>query len=184
MPRNTISERDLKLTPVMAALAIVVSSSTSFGSEQIPRLGKPASVEHMTMWDLSIGQDGSNLPEGRGSVRQGEQLYNERCAACHGESGDNPRLPLAGGQGSLTDVVPQKTVGSFWPYATTLFDYTRRSMPYDSPKSLSNNEVYALVAYMLWLNDVLDEESVLDATSLAEIRMPNRDGFVSQWSHR
>ena len=143
--------------------------------------GRLATAEEIAAWNLNIGRDGRNLPTGNGSVPEGREVYAVRCAHCHGDDGQDARLPLAGGIGSLRNDVPLKTVGSYWPYATTLFDYTRRAMPYDSPKSLSDNEVYAVVAYMLALNGIVADNASLDAASLSVVRMPNRDGFIDRW---
>ena len=124
--------------------------------------------------------DGRGLPAGHGSVRQGQTLFGERCAACHGAQGEGGSADrLVGGQGTLATGKPVRTVGSFWPYATTLFDYIRRAMPYDAPQSLSADETYALSAYVLHLNGILPEDVELDAASLPKVRMPNRDGFTS-----
>ena len=147
---------------------------------QSPNLGKVASPEEIAPWDVSIGPDGANLPPGSGTPQQGEQVYLAKCLACHGERGSGkPNDQLAGGQGSLEPGhAPVKTVGSFWPYATTLFDYVRRAMPLNEPKSLRDEEVYAVVAYILRLNGVIGENDTIDAQTLPAIRMPNRDGFV------
>lgn len=147
---------------------------------QSPNLGKVASPEEIASWDVSIGPDGANLPPGSGTPQQGEQIYLAKCLACHGEKGSGkPNDQLAGGQGSLEPGhAPVKTVGSFWPYATTLFDYVRRAMPLNEPKSLRDEEVYAVVAYILRLNGVIGENDTIDAQTLPAIRMPNRDGFV------
>ncbi len=147
---------------------------------QSPNLGKVASPEEIASWDVSIGPDGANLPPGSGTPQQGEQIYLAKCLACHGERGSGkPNDQLAGGQGSLEPGhAPVKTVGSFWPYATTLFDYVRRAMPLNEPKSLRDEEVYAVVAYILRLNGVIGENDTIDAQTLPAIRMPNRDGFV------
>jgi len=147
---------------------------------QSPNLGKVASPEEIASWDIDIGPDGVNLPPGNGTPQQGEQVYLAKCVACHGEKGSGkPNDQLAGGQGSLEPGhAPVKTVGSFWPYATTLFDYVRRAMPLNEPKSLRDEEVYAVVAYILRLNGVIGENDTIDAQTLPAIRMPNRDGFV------
>ncbi len=147
---------------------------------QSPNLGKVASPEEIASWDVSIGPDGADLPPGSGTPQQGEQVYLAKCLACHGEKGSGkPNDQLVGGQGSLEPGhAPVKTVGSFWPYATTLFDYVRRAMPLNEPKSLRDEEVYAVVAYILRLNGVIGENDTIDAQTLPAIRMPNRDGFV------
>ena len=124
--------------------------------------------------------DGRGLPPGRGSAAIGRDVYTRRCETCHGPTGrEGPQDVLAGGQGSLTTARPQKTVGSYWPYATTLWDYIRRAMPFDHPGTMTVDEVYAASAYVLFLNGIVNEHDVLDETSLPQVRMPNRNGFVA-----
>ena len=124
--------------------------------------------------------DGQGLPEGRGSVQDGDKLYAETCAACHGEKGEGkPADQLVGGFGTLATSKPVRTVGSFWPYATTLFDYIRRAMPFNAPQTLTADQVYAVTAYILYLNNIVPENSVLDAPSLPKVAMPNRGGFTN-----
>ena len=132
------------------------------------------------MWDISIGPDGAGLPPGDGSPQQGEAVYAAKCLPCHGEKGSGkPNDQLVGGLGTLTGDRPAvKTVGSFWPYATTLFDYVRRAMPFNAPRSLSNDELYAVCAYILQLNGIIDDSAVMNAQTFAKVQMPNRDGFV------
>ena len=123
--------------------------------------------------------DGAGLPAGNGTAKQGKLLYERLCIACHGAGGlGNSGDQLAGAQMSLTSEWPEKTIGNYWPYATTLFDFIRRSKPMGRPGSLSATEVYALAAYLLYLNGIIAEEQPLDAASLAKIRMPNQDGFI------
>jgi cytochrome c len=151
------------------------------GAQQRLGLGTPITPEQIAPWDIDIAPDGSGLPPGRGSVAEGATIFAEHCAACHGPRGNEgallPALRLAGGQGSLGSPRPVPTVGSYWPYATTLFDYTRRAMPFNAPQSLSADEVYAVTAFVLHLNGLLAEDAALDAASLPLVRMPNRDGF-------
>ena len=141
-------------------------------------LGQTPSAEQIRGWDIDVRADGAGLPPGSGSVAQGQAIYQARCLACHGEKGEKGPAPrLAGGQGTLATKSPVLTVGSYWPYATTLYDYIHRAMPLDSPQSLTPNEVYAVTAYTLHLNGIVKADAVLDAQSLAAINMPNRDGF-------
>ena len=141
-------------------------------------LGQTATPEQIRGWDIDVRADGAGLPAGSGSVAQGQRIYEARCLACHGVNGEKGPAPrLAGGQGTLATKAPVLTVGSFWPYATTLYDYIHRAMPLDSPQSLSADEVYAVTAYTLYLNGIVGKDAVLDAGSLAKVRMPNRDGF-------
>ena len=141
--------------------------------------GRPASPEEVRLWNLDVLPDGTGLPPGSGSVARGQQVFAENCAACHGERGQGGVADrLVGGEGSLASAHPVKTVGSFWPYATTLFDYVRRAMPFPAPQSLSDDDTYAVVAYVLRLNGLVPDGTVLDRTNLPLVRMPNRDGFV------
>jgi S-disulfanyl-L-cysteine oxidoreductase SoxD len=162
-----------------AASALLVLSPAALA--QGPDLGRLATADEIASWDISIGPSGEGLPPGSGTPKQGEAVYAEKCLACHGEKGvGKPNDQLVGGRGSLSgDQAPIKTVGSFWPYATTLFDYVRRAMPLGAPKSLSDDEVYALAAYILQLNGIIGEDSVMDAHTLPKVQMPNRDGFIS-----
>jgi cytochrome c len=149
-------------------------------SAQSPQFGQPIAPVDIASWDISIGPDGAGLPPGRGSAAQGESIFVAKCQACHGEKGaGSPNDALVGGIGSLAPGKPPvKTVGSYWPYATTLFDYVRRAMPFQESKSLTNDEVYAVSAYILQLNGLLGANDVLDAQTLTGVKMPNRDGFV------
>ena len=162
---------------VLAASALAVVCSSAFADS--PNLCRVATPEEIAGWDISIAPDGAGLPLGSGAPKRGETVYVEKCLACHGEKGaGKPNDPLVGGRGTLIgDQVPIKTVGSFWPYATTIFDYVRRSMPLNDSKSLTNEEVYAVVAYILQLNGIIAEDATLDAQTLLKVRMPNRDGF-------
>jgi cytochrome c len=161
-----------------AAAALLFLSTAALA--ETPDLGRPASPEEVAVWDISIGPDGAGLPSGNGSPQQGEAVYVAKCLPCHGEKGSGkPNDQLVGGLGTLTGDQPAvKTVGSFWPYATTLFDYVRRAMPFNAPRSLSDDEVYALCAYILQLNGIIGEGTIMNAQTLAKVQMPNRDGFV------
>ena len=147
---------------------------------QSPDLGRAATPEEIAAWDISIDPSGAGLPAGGGTARQGEAIFAAKCAACHGEKGaGKPNDQLVGGGGTLGgDRPPVKTVGSYWPYATTLFDYIRRAMPLNESKTLRDEEVYALVAYLLQLNGIIGESDMMDAQTLPKVRMPNREGFV------
>ena len=146
-----------------------------------PQLGKNATeLTEQPAWNLSILPDGTGLPAGSGTATQGAKLFAIQCAGCHGPNGIGASAePLVGEVGSLTSDYPEKTVNSYWPYATTLFDYIRRSMPINAPFSLSSNEVYALCAYILSQDDIIDANLVMDAKSLPQVTMPNRDGFTA-----
>jgi S-disulfanyl-L-cysteine oxidoreductase SoxD len=168
----------MRNTLLVACSALVVGYGVALAEG--PNLGKAAGPEEIASWDVSIGPDGAGLPPGSGTPQQGEQVYFAKCVACHGEKGaGKPNDQLVGGQGSLgPGQAPVKTVGSFWPYATTVFDYVRRAMPLNAPKSLGDDEVYAVVDYLLRLNGVIGENDTMDAQTLPAVRMPNRDGFV------
>ncbi|HKA43979.1 MAG TPA: cytochrome c [Burkholderiales bacterium] len=144
-----------------------------------PNLGRSTTQQEIAAWDISIPPSGAGLPAGSGTVKQGEAVYVAQCQACHGPKGaGKPADALVGGVGSLATDNPVRTVGSYWPYATTLFDYTRRAMPATKPLSLSNDEVYSVTAYLLYLNGIIAENAVMNAQTLPQVKMPNRDGFV------
>ncbi len=168
-----------KFLRAAAPAALFALASPAF-AQQSPNLGKPISAEDLAAWDISVGPDGAGLPPGSGTVKQGEAVFAAKCQACHGEKGaGTPNDRLVGGQGSLPgDKPPIKTVGSYWPYATTLFDYIRRAMPFNESKSLTSDEVYGVVAYLLNLNGVIPESETMNAQSLPKVTMPNREGFV------
>jgi S-disulfanyl-L-cysteine oxidoreductase SoxD len=150
-----------------------------------PALGTPVGAAEIARWDISIPPSGAGLPAGSGTARQGAQVYEQKCLACHGAKGaGKPADVLAGGTGTLAGKTPLRTVGSYWPYATTLFDYVRRAMPITNPLSLTSDEVYAVTAYVLALNGIIGEDAVMNAQSLPQVKMPNRDGFVSDWPPR
>ncbi|MFL6621249.1 MAG: c-type cytochrome [Sulfurifustaceae bacterium] len=141
--------------------------------------GRAVSEKETAGWDIDVTPDGSGLPPGRGTVAEGAKIYGERCASCHGDKGQGkPMDRLVGGNGTLATDQPVKTVGSYWPYATTLYDYIHRAMPFNEPQSLTPNQVYAVVAYVLRLNGIVDDNAVMDAKTLPKVRMPNADGFV------
>jgi len=161
-----------------AALAWVVSAAMA---AETPKLGKPIAPEDIAAWDITIGPDGKGLPPGSGTAKQGEAVYVAKCVACHGEKGaGKPYDALAGGKDTLVaPQTPVRTVGSYWPYATTVFDYVRRAMPFAETKSLTSDELYAVTAYILHLNGIVGESDAMNAETLPKVRMPNRDGFVT-----
>ncbi len=143
--------------------------------------GRPATPAEIALWDIDVRPDGKGLPPGSGTVAQGKEIFADNCAACHGDNGvGGIKDRLAGGQGTLASATPVKTVGSFWPYATTLFDYIHRAMPYQAPGSLSNDDTYAVAAYILYLNGILPADGKLDREGVPRIKMPNHDGFVPE----
>ncbi len=170
----------------MNRIAILASAVLAVGfalmAERAPRynLGRPATPEEIRKRDISVAPDGTGLPVGHGTVEQGRYIYKVLCANCHGDHGqgvgDYPAL--AGGQGTLKSADPVLTVGSYWPYATTVWDYTHRAMPYQRPGTLSADETYALTAFILYMNDIVEDKAELNEKTLPQIKMPNRDGFV------
>jgi cytochrome c len=174
------SERTAVIAIGAAALAACASLQPAPGKP--PALGAAVSAEEIAHWDISIPPSGAGLPAGSGTAKQGSAVYGAKCLACHGEKGaGKPADALVGGIGSLATARPVRTVGSYWPYATTLFDYVRRAMPIANPLSLTNDEVYAVSAYVLFLNGIVGEDAVMNAQTLPQVKMPNRDGFVSDW---
>ena len=141
--------------------------------------GRPVDSEEIKLWDIDVRPDGKGLLAGSGSVMQGKKVFEANCLACHGEGGvGGIKNQLVGGIGSLTSEKPLLTVGSYWPYATTLFDYIHRAMPYQAPGTLSINDTYAVTAYILNLNGIVPNDIELNRNSLPKIKMPNQDGFV------
>ena len=144
-------------------------------------LGQPASAEDIAAIDISIPPSGKGLPPGSGDATAGVMVYEQKCASCHAAGGQGkPADALVGGIGSLGTAKPVKTVGSFWPYATTLFDYIRRTMPLNAPMTLTDDEAYAVTAYVLTINGIISTDVILDADSLPAVRMPNRGGFIDR----
>ena len=145
-------------------------------------LGREATTEEVQAWNIDVRPDGQGLPVGKGTVSDGEQIYSDQCAACHGVFGEGvDRWPvLAGGSGTLKGDDPVKTVGSYWPYLSTVYDYIKRAMPFGNAQSLSNDDVYALTAYILYLNDVVSDESFeLSNENFASVKLPNEENFIS-----
>jgi len=160
---------------LVASLLVTAPLNTQ---AQAPVLG--TAISEATVRGSFVLPDGRGLPEGRGDVASGETLFNRHCLSCHGLAGQGGiNDALAGGQGSLTTTAPMKTIGSYWPYTTTLFDYIGRAMPYTTPGILETDEVYSITAYLLHVNGIITDDASVDSTSLPEIRMPNRDGFDS-----
>jgi cytochrome c len=161
----------------MAIIAAVLALACTAARAENPDLGRVATPDEIATWDISIDPSGAGLPAGSGNAHQGAPIFATKCAGCHGETGGGkPNDQLVGG--SLTATPPVKTVGSYWPYATTLFDYIRRAMPLPESKSLKDEEVYALAAYILAQNKIIAEDDVMDARTLPQVKMPKREGFV------
>jgi cytochrome c len=142
-------------------------------------IGRPANQEEIRAWNIDVSPAGEGLPPGQGTVQQGSRVFATKCAGCHGPTGtEGPKDKLVGGQNTLQSAKPVKTIGSYWPYATTLYDYINRAMPFNAPQSLTPEEVYSVIAWLLFQNKIIAEDAVIDAHSLPTVQMPNRDGFV------
>ena len=156
------------------------SSPPSSGGVTLYNVGEPLKPEQLASIDISVLPTGVGLPDGKGTAREGAKVYATHCSVCHGENGEGrgDYVALVGGRGTLSSNQPVLTVGSYWPTATTLFDYIRRAMPYNTPGVLTTDEIYAVSAWILERNEILKPGIVLDRRSLSAVRMPNRDGFV------
>lgn len=164
-----------------ALIGIASLSSTAFGQEG-PALGQPISPADLAPWNIDVGTDGKELPPGAGKAKAGAAIYAAKCQACHGADGKGqPADQLVGGQGTLDKLDQVRTVGSYWPYATTIFDYVRRAMPFNTPQTLTNNEAYALTAYLLYKNGIIRENDEMNARTLPRVRMPNVNGFIYEY---
>jgi len=171
-----------KLSPCGASVALMLAAGAAFAEG--PNLGKPVSPSDLAAWDIFVMPDGTGLPPGSGTSAQGAPIFKQKCAACHGENGEGgiagqlvggpPRATLDGG----------KTIANFYPYATTIFDYVRRAMPYTQPRSLTDEEVYALTAYLLARNKLIGENDAMNAQTLPQVKMPNRDNFITRFPDR
>ena len=190
---GSVSRMMRALLVVVAAGSLLAGCSSSFNATRdaqssaaqarwrssVDVIGKPISEADLSAWNIDVAPNGHGLPNGNGDVATGGRIFAAKCAACHGAKGEGLiGDQLIGGAGTLATANPRRTVGSYWPYATTLFDYIRRAMPYNAPQSLSADEVYALSAWILNRNGIVPDDARLDAQTLAAIRMPNRDGFV------
>ena len=165
-----------------AGCVYVMVAATWFLWGQLPSydVGRPPTAEEIDAWDVIVGPEGKELPPGEGTATAGREVFELRCAECHGNEGQGADKgeALVGGQGTLTSPKPLRTVGSYWPYATTIWDYVNRAMPFDRPGTLTHDQVYAVVAYLLYRNGIIGEDDVVNAATLPEVKMPNRDGFV------
>jgi cytochrome c len=163
----------------LAVLVLFTFAGTAFAAERKLDIGRVATPQEIAGWDIDVRPDGQGLPPGKGSVKDGEALYMTKCAACHGEFGESAgRWPMvAGGQGTLKSDDPVKTIGSYFAYLSTVIDYVRRAMPFGDAQSLTNDELYAVTAYMLFLNDIVDDKFVLSRETFGQVKMPNAGGF-------
>jgi len=160
-------------------LVLLIFGASAFAADRKLNIGRIATPAEIAGWDIDVRPDGQGLPPGKGSVKDGEAVYMGKCAACHGEFGESAgRWPqVAGGQGSLKSDDPVKTVGSYFAQLSTVIDYVRHAMPFGDAQSLTNDELYAVVAYMLFLNDIVDEKFVLSRETFSQVKMPNAGGF-------
>jgi S-disulfanyl-L-cysteine oxidoreductase SoxD len=181
----------LRLRAVLLVMMTLLEASEALAQMPTYGVGRAPTAEEVKAWDLTIPPNGQGLPPGQGNAVLGKDVYADRCAACHGDNGDDPKYrALVGGRGPLTSAElsenldwvlggkPVLTIGRFWPYATTLWSYINRAQPFDEPGSLTHDEVYAVTAYLLYLNGIIGEADVLDGRTLPAVKMPNRDGFV------
>ncbi len=169
--------------PVVAPLLLLLIAGAACAEG--PNLGKRLSAQEIAAWDISILPDGGNLPPGSGNPEQGARIYAQKCVACHGEAGKGGiAAALVGGKPITTISAAQKTIANFWPYPTTVFDFIRRAMPWQQPKSLTDDETYALTAYVLALNKLIAEDATMNAETLPKVKMPNRDGFIVRFPEK
>jgi mono/diheme cytochrome c family protein len=173
-------------TPRLCGLVVVTTFvlTSSVVCAQAPKLGKPISPDDIAAWDINILPDGTGLPPGSGTPAEGARVYATKCSVCHGQEGKGgANARLVGGE-PMKNMETEKTIANFWPYSTTLFDYIRRAMPWRQPRSLTNEEVYALTAYILSLNKLIGENDAMNAQTLPKVRMPNRDGFIVRFPEK
>jgi mono/diheme cytochrome c family protein len=173
---------------LITAAALALAFGAGAAQAQSPGLGKPLSEADIKQWDIAIMPDGSNLPPGSGTPAKGAKIFAEKCSACHGDAGKGGVAPfypaLVGGQPLTNGIDTVKTIANYYAYPTTIFDYTRRAMPYNMPRSLTDDEVYALTAYILALNNFVGQDDVMDANTLPKVKMPNRDNFIMPYPDR
>ena len=168
-------------------LAVALAAVSTAAFAESPKLGRPITEQDIAAWDIAAMPSGAGLPPGGGNAVQGAKVFAEKCAACHGEGGKGgpiARAPLFGGPPLTDGIDVRKTVGNFWGHATTLFDFTRRAMPFSAPRTLSADEVYAVSAYILYLNKIIGETEVMDAKTLPAVKMPNADNFIIAYPDR
>jgi hypothetical protein len=191
MAASAMSTHKLRLMVALATLLAVAGASPAAAQAPTYGVGRAPTAEEVKNWDLTIPPDGRGLPPGSGTAALGQPIFAERCASCHGDKGQDSKYRLLAGRprpltAALLDKSidpllggqPVLTIASYWQYATTLWGYIRRAQPFDEPGSLTADQVYAVTAYLLYVNGIIGEQDVLDARSLPQIRMPNRDGFV------
>jgi mono/diheme cytochrome c family protein len=166
---------------LLALFIVLMACAASWAqSPKYKNVGRAATPEEIRAWDDAVGPAGKELPSGSGTAKDGAEIFSNKCAACHGPGGEGTQMAprLVGGQGTLKSPQPVQTVGSYWPFATTIFDYISKAMPRDQEGTLKPNEVYALTAFLLYKNEIIKETDTIDAKTLPKIRMPNRDAFI------
>ena len=171
-----------KVIGSLVVVTLALGSSAAF--TQSPNLGKPINPADIAAWDISILPDGAGLPSGSGTPADGARIFAAKCSACHGQNAKGGVNAALVGGAPVKDMESDKTIASFWPFATTLFDYIRRAMPWRQPRSLTNEEVYALTAYILSLNKIIGENDTMNAQTLPKVQMPNRNGFIVRFPDR
>jgi len=164
----------------LAVLAVAACTAAFAQTANYGGVGRTPSKEEIQAWNDSIGPEGKELPQGSGTAKQGEEIFAGKCAACHGPGGEGSQLAprLVGGRGALNTPTPSRTLANYWPFATTIYDYINRAMPPKQQGSLSASDVYALTAFILYKNEIITEGQAIDAKSLPQVKMPNRDGFI------
>lgn len=175
------------LKPLSAGLLLLAFAATTAAAADSPHLGKPITDADIKPWDITVLPDGTNLPAGSGTAAQGAKLYVDKgCSLCHGPNGKGGPNPTLVGNPSLTadGIASTKTIANFWAWPTTLFDYIRRAMPWTSPHTLSDDEVYALCAYLFAANNLIPEDEVMNAQTLPKVKMPNHDNFIIKFPDR
>lgn len=169
----------MSMPRVLLCLSLSVAGAATADEIAGPGLGQPVARSLLNQWNGDVFPDGQGLPPGRGNALEGETIYREHCQTCHGFEGKGGSAEeLAGSEHSLTDDPPDKTIGTYWPYATTVFDFTRRSMPLSAPGTLSDDQLYAVTAYLLYLNGIIGADDEMSAATLPLVEMPNRNGFI------
>ena len=171
--------------PVLVAAALLLATTATVSLAETPHLGKPLDEAAIANWDISILPDGTGLPKGSGTPAQGAGIFAEKCSACHGDNAKGGAAAALVDDRKLAGIsASQKTIKNFWPYATTIFDFIRRAMPFTAPRSLSDDEVYALTAYILAENKLIDANDTMNAETLPKVKMPNRDNFIIRFPDR
>lgn len=168
----------------MSTLSVLFFLLSSAAHAAGPDLGEPVAANELAAWNITVLPDGTGLPPGSGTSKQGAAIYAQKCMHCHGEGGKGGVNAALVGAPPIKTIEATKTIANFWPYATTVFDYIRRAMPWQSPRTLTDDEAYALTAFILASNKLIGENEVMNAASLPKVRMPNRDGFIPRFPDR